>query len=266
MKKMSHIKTGLLVFICTVGLSFNAFGEGTANGAKIGTTGEEADNKAEVIKKKIKCSFEEASGTKSGEQGERQEYMSEHLAKVFSQLYPEIEQKEMQHIVAQGMAETDAARLVKEEQSKYASSRSEFKGRGLCQTTHKDNYAKLAGCEKVIKKYPFPSQIPLAEFSKPQKDTGSDIVSDPEKVSREDDERSKMLAAIGCICYFMEQRERHPSLKDYLKRDDDKAVREVGVTLNKGPGKLDTGAKPLGEEKRKKMFDKAGRCFDGPAT
>ena len=222
--------------------------------------GSSSESSAEQYEEQVTCALK-ASGAKSEKQLERVKYVAKSLGTVFSQMSPELKANFIRHMLAQGSAETDNLRLLEEEKSKYASSKSKHKGRGLIQTTHPDNYAKLAGCEKVLNQKPHPSRITHEDIAKAPKLEGSDVVRKPERVVNEKDERGKNLIALGALCYFLDTKERHPKFAAALEGTSDKDINDVGVALNKGPGKLGKAKEPLHPEKRRKAFKDMKECF-----
>ncbi len=215
------------------------------------------------LRKKIMCAFEENKLPKDNESNQRKraEYLSRHLSEIFSRLEPDWTTLELQHSLAQAVAETGNLRHVTEQPSKYRSSRSKYKGRGLIQTTHKANYAQLAGCAQTISNNPIPQSISREALARAPRLMSSELVRNPDQAMSERTQGGQFLNAASLVCYMVNTSERHNRLKKAMSCANPPCVREVGVAVNRGPGALGKGRKPLGDAERVRAFCRMNSCF-----
>lgn len=219
---------------------------------------------ADSLREKILCAFEK-NGIQRGPSNEwaRATYAADHLSDILSRMDPRWQDIATRHMIAQAVAETGGLRWLSELKSRFASSWSKFKGRGLMMTTHKSNYAKLAGCADTLSNYPSPQTIAQESIARSPALYQSPLVVAPDKIMSESTQEGQRLQAISLICYMVDTAERHPRFEAALKCAEPRCVREVGVGVNQGPGNLGKGRVPHGDKARIEAFRKAGSCFPG---
>ena len=220
-------------------------------------------NQTDKLRERILCAFEKnklPKDTKSN-QRKRADYLSRHLSEIFSRLEPDWTTLELQHSLAQAVAETGNLRDVVELPSKHKSSRSKYKGRGLIQTTHKTNYAQLAGCAQTMKNNPLPQSISREALARSPRLMNSNLVRNPDQAMSERTQEGQFLNAASLVCYMVNTSERHKRLKKAMSCANPPCVREVGVAVNRGPGALGKGRKPLGDAHRIRAFCRMNSCF-----
>lgn len=215
------------------------------------------------LREKIMCAFEQNKLPKDNKtnQRKRAEYLSRQLSEIFSRLEPDWTTLELQHSLAQAVAETGNLRHVIEQRSKHKSSRSKYKGRGLIQTTHKANYAQLAGCAQTISNNPIPQSISREALARSPRLFKSNLVRNPDQAMSERTQSGQFLNAASLVCYMVNTSERHSRLKKAMSCANPPCVREVGVAVNRGPGALGKGRKPLGDAERVRAFCRMNSCF-----
>lgn len=218
---------------------------------------------AEKLEKKIMCAFEtlDTATKENSKERARAIYMARHLSKLFVRIHPKWGDSVVRHMIAQSVIETDYLRAVSEYKSKYASSRKKHKGRGGCQTTHRENYAKLAACsQKVIETDP--AILRLFDVASQPPRPNAKLVTDPVGTMSESTELGQFYNAMSCPCYFIDTAMKHQKFANALQCEEERCVKEVGVGVNRGPGKLGKGLKPLKHRDRYKVFKEIGHCFD----
>lgn len=220
---------------------------------------------ARELHDKILCAFQ-ANGIKQGPTNawSRAVYAADHLSAVLSRMDPEWHDIATQHMLAQAVAETGKLHWISELKSRFASSWDFFKGRGFMMTTHKTNYAKLAGCADRIENNPPPQLITREEIARAPMLYNSRLVRNPGGTMSEATEEGRQLNSLSLVCYMIDNAERHPRLEAALKSADVSCIREVGVAVNRGPGDLGEGAKPYADRERIEAFQNMQKCFTPP--
>lgn len=220
----------------------------------------QVDDRVESLRTQILCSFEKnGMGVDSPEQRDRAQYAAKYLSEVLVRIDPQWQDLATQHILAQAIAETGNLRAVQELPSKYSSSRSPYRGRGLVQITHKSNYAKLAGCAKTIRDNPPPEIVTREQIARSPALFQSELVLNPENAMSESTESGKELNALSLVCYMVDTAERHPDFEEALRCREISCVNNVGCGVNRGPGALP--CTPLNSSGRIEAFKKIQDCF-----
>ena len=254
--------TKSFLFIFPLLFLSKGFADSTHNGSV--TSGPQS-RATDELEKKIYCAFEK-NGMSHGptKQAERAKYVSKHLAELFVRMAdPQWREPATQHLLAQVVAETGNLKHLTELASEHKSSQMLYKGRGTMQTTHKDNYARLAGCAREIESTPPPSRITWDDISEASPLYSSHLVSNPDAAMSEASDKGKFYNVMSSACFFIDTAVRHPKFAKSLNCRSDNCIDEIGVGVNKGPGKLGQGDKPLSAEARRKAFRKMDQCFRG---
>lgn len=207
------------------------------------------------------CAFDKKIPAGPSIERRRAEYSSDKLAEVLSRMTPEWQDIATQHMVAQALVETGNLKFMQELKSEHASSTSAYPGCGLIMTTHKSNYAKLAGCADVIAANPPPEKIPVSAIARAPYDYSSDLVEKSCRAMNESTERGRDLVALGLVCYMVDNSERHGALETALKSSHPSCVHEVGVAVNQGPGNLGLNRRAYSADERLKAFNDIQSCF-----
>ncbi len=220
------------------------------------------NNSVAKLKAQIMCAFEQ-NGLPAGptNQRARANYSANHLSQVMAQIQPPLSSVMIHNMLAQVVAETGNLRNLVEQRSSYASSQSRFRGRGLIQMTHRENYARFAGCAEAIRNSPPPAQITRETLARAPALTNSPLVQNPESAMSESTLEGQQLNAWSLICYMIPTAERHTRFENALNCANPPCVREVGVGVNHGPGALGRGRTPLGDRHRLDAFRKMSQCF-----
>lgn len=261
-----NLRTGVMLFsICVFCFfSFNLQAIDSTGASPIAPSGYNEKTQAKKLEKQIMCAFEEFGIAKMGPTVQRQRamYMAEHLSNLFVRLVePAWQELATQHLLAQMLSETGSLKHVTELKSSYASSWKRYKGRGGCQTTHLANYAKLAGCTDTILGSS-QSRISWDKISAAPGKYRSSLVLSPVRAMDEQTEMGRLYNAMSCPCYFIDTAVRHPKFMNALRCAEQSCIDEVGVALNRGPGKLGQGRLPLNYEERRDAFKKISPCFN----
>jgi len=220
------------------------------------------NNSVEKLRSQIMCAFEQ-NGLPAGptNQRARANYSANHLSQVMAQIQPPLSSVMIHNMLAQVVTETGNLRNVVEQRSRYASSRSRYRGRGLIQMTHRENYARFAGCAQAIRNSPPPATITRETLARAPALTSSPLVQNPDAAMSESTLEGQQLNAWSLICYMIPTAERHTPFENALNCANPPCVRDVGVGVNRGPGALGRGHSPLGDQHRLDAFRKMSQCF-----
>jgi hypothetical protein len=217
----------------------------------------------ERLRQQILCAFEKNDlPTGPTRQRQRAEFVSRHLSDIFSRMEPQWTPLELQHSLAQAVAETGNLKDLVEQPSEYDSSQSRYRGRGIIQTTHRSNYARLAGCAQEIQNNPIPRSISRQAIAQARPINNSELVRNPDQAMSETTEQGQFLNAASLVCYMVDTSERHRRMRDAMNCPNPPCVREVGVAVNHGPGALGRGRTPLGDSHRMRAFCRMNSCFN----
>lgn len=237
--------------------------ETTSSGAYSNSSPRYGPTRAALLERKIMCAMREA-GIKEGptNQWSRAQYIARHLSDVIPRLVPPWSDTAVTHLLAQSLSETGLLAALTEQQSEYASSQSEFKGRGIIQLTHRDNYTLFAGCERAINNAGATGQIQREQLAGAPAISSSDIVRNPTSAFSESSEQGQRRNALTAICWMVRTQERHDAFAQALECRSDHCINEVGVAINKGPGTLGTNSLPLNAPERRNLFREIESCFN----
>ncbi len=216
-----------------------------------------------LLERQLLCAMRK-SGINEGptNQWSRARYVAKHLSDVLPRLIPPWSNTAITHLLSQSLHETGLLNLLTEQASRYASSRSEFKGRGIIQLTHRANYSLFAGCEQAINSAGDSGPIQRERLASAPAISSSDIVRSPNSAFNESSENGQRRNTLTAICWMVRTQERHEAFANALECRTDHCINEVGVAINKGPGRLGTGSTPLGAENRRDLFRKIESCFN----
>jgi hypothetical protein len=221
-----------------------------------------ASSYTDELNNKIHCAFEKNGlAPMPSKQAARAEHVAKYLSSVLTQIDPQWRDLATQHILAQTIAETSNLKNLSEQASEHDSSKSLYHGRGLIQITHKENYAKFAGCAKTIRNNPPPAKLSRETIAGSPALYDSQIVRNPDQAMSEKTAEGQELNTLSLVCFMVETAERHKALEKALQCSEINCIREVGVAVNHGPGDLGKGLKPLGDQARISAFNKMNSCF-----
>lgn len=191
---------------------------------------------------------------------ERGQYFARVLGDFFGKMSKPPSPTWRRHLAAQMLAETGNLKDIVEKTSQYASSKLQHKGRGGIQITHAGNYAAFGGFMAAYKRSGG-SSVDLKQLVAAPANQSAIEVQSPDSAFDEKTPLGQERNVLAGVWYFANTATKHPKFAEALEKSDESSVREVGVAVNKGPGKLGSGTVPLADKERKDRFDKIGECY-----
>jgi hypothetical protein len=228
-----------------------------------GAPGSQQNQTAEALEEQILCTLSVGQPQGPTRQRTRAEFVAKHIATMLSRMTePEWTPLAIRHMMAQVRQETNVLNLLEEQRSSYASSRMEFRGRGALQTTFRENYARLAGCVQTVQNATPPRQITWDQVAEAPPLNESDLVRNPRRAMDENTEQGRINLALSAPCYIVNTAVRHERFAQALTCDSRQCVNEIGVGINRGPGRLGQGVLPLHSDRRWREFQNIEQCFN----